>query len=367
MRLLFVSTFPPFECGIATYTKYLADELVKLGHEITVFTEGVEDYSENSLTVRNVYSRRGDFAASILSAVAAMPESPDLIHFQHAPDLFPDNAAFLRLLQSLNDRKIPLLVTLHTVNKDAASLEFYGDLLKYAGVIVHNEVCREFLGNNGKVSVVPHGTYIPEKRADRSMLREKAGFSENDTVFLFAGFIHVQKNLHTVVRAFRRLHSENGSLKMIVAGRPGGNRWYNRLYLEICRMLGGNSGIKWDIAFIENSKLEEYLLISDVVLLPYWQKYASASGIFHLAVGAGRAFICSDSVKFAEIKSLFPDLPLFVPAMSVCKWEESMKFLAENTEMRKKAEQIVSGYADATSWESTARKHEEIYNKISGE
>ncbi len=364
MALLFVSTFPPFECGIATYTKYLVDELIENGEKIIVFTERSQNYSGKNLEVKNVYDRNGNFAPNILKAVEELPELPETIHFQHAPDLFPDNAAFISLLKSLSERNIPIAVTLHTVYDDEKNKQFYSEILKYAHIVVHNDICRKILGNHDKVSVIFHGTLLMRKNPDREELRRSIGFSDQDVVFLFAGFIHLQKNLHTAVRAFRQLHSKNRSLKLIVAGRPGGNRWYNKLYLGLCKILGFGSEIKWDIAFIENKKLEEYMQASDIVLLPYWQKYASASGIFHLTIGAGKPFICSDSAKFDEIKKIIDDIPVFVPAMSVNKWKSSMELLAENTETRKKAEQKIISYAEQTSWKNAAKMHQTFYKTI---
>jgi len=364
MVLLFVSTFPPFECGIATYTKYLVDELKKNNKKIIVFTERSRNYSDNALEVKNVYDRHKNFSSDLLKAVEELPEKPEIIHFQHAPDLFPDNAAFISLLKSISDKNIPVAVTLHTVSDDDKNKRFYNEILKYAHIIVHNDICRKILGNHEKVSVIFHGTLLMQKTPDREKLRHSIGFSEHDVIFLFAGFIHLQKNLHTAVRAFRKLHSKNRSLKLIVAGRPGGNRWYNKLYLLLCKILGFGSEIKWDIAFIENKKLEEYIQASDIILLPYWQKYASASGIFHLTIGAGKPFICSDSTKFDEIKRIISDIPVFVPAMSVNQWKNSMELLAGNKKIRDEAEQKIINYAEMTSWQNAAKMHLAFYKTI---
>lgn len=364
MALVFVSTFPPFECGIANYTKFLVEEMARSGKSIIVLSEGGDNIKTDKLEVKKVYGRKENFASQIFKAVEELPELPEIIHFQHAPDLFPDKAAFIMLLKSLKEKNIPLAVTLHTVYRDPFNLYFYNKISRYAHIIVHNEVCREMLKKIPNVSVIFHGTSIFSFKKDRDLLRKEMGYSGNDTIFLFAGFIHAQKNLHTVIMAFKALYPKNKSLKLIVTGRPSGNRWYNWLYLKLCKIFGGNSGIKWDIGFIKTEKLEEYLHISDVVLLPYWQKYASASGIFHLAIGSGKPFICSESAKFAEAKDIFSEFPLFVPMISIAKWKKSITFIAENKEIRSKISELVVSYAQETSWKNACKKHYEVYKKV---
>ena len=181
MALVFVSTFPPFECGIAIYTKYLVSELVRSGREVIVLSEGGENLRDGLLEVKSTYGRHGDFASEILEAVSRPPE-PETIHFQHAPDLFPDNELFLSLLRSLRKRNIPLVVTLHTVYNNRKNLDFYRETAKYARIIVHNEVCREILKDLENVSVIFHGTSLISFEKERELLRKENGFSENDLI-----------------------------------------------------------------------------------------------------------------------------------------------------------------------------------------
>ena len=83
MRIGVVSTYPPIECGIATYTKYLTDALKKLGHEPYIFSQ----YGCKGEKSFGCYSQSGkDIAANIFIMAAKM--TPDVIHIQHEFGLY---------------------------------------------------------------------------------------------------------------------------------------------------------------------------------------------------------------------------------------------------------------------------------------
>ena len=64
MRIAFVSTYPPIECGIGTYTSFLVEALARLPDEIHII-------SQNGAEGRHVYPsyspREDSIAAKILT------------------------------------------------------------------------------------------------------------------------------------------------------------------------------------------------------------------------------------------------------------------------------------------------------------
>ena len=39
MRVCYISTYPPIECGIASYTKYLSESVQNLNHEVIIVSQ----------------------------------------------------------------------------------------------------------------------------------------------------------------------------------------------------------------------------------------------------------------------------------------------------------------------------------------
>ena len=152
--------------------------------------------------------------------------------------------------------------------------------------------------------------------------------------------------------------------RLLIAGMADRNTWYNRLYVLCCRVLSlFSKKITWHNVFVKNEELPVYLAASDMMLMPYWQDYPSASGIFHLAIGAKLPVICSDSVKFSEVKHFITEEDVFIPTFSISGWKRSMSKFAVKPDILKKITEKLFDYAKETSWPNVAKQHADIFQE----
>lgn len=100
-----------------------------------------------------------------------------------------------------------------------------------------------------------------------------------------------------------------------------------------------------------------------MILLPYWQKYASASGVLHAAIGMQKPFICSDSPKFDEIKRELQNERVFLPPFSLSKWKSSMLLFANSPNLLNNLKGGMKKLADSTAWDSVAQRHIDCYKR----
>ena len=369
MKIAFVSTYPPFVCGIADYARQLAREIhAQSDDDLVILSEG-GDGAEDDFPVHDTYRRSGDFAADIFARIEA--EKPQVVHFQHAPDLFPDKKAFIRLMKQISAMGISTFVTLHTVYETRSFLHFVGELSRYTKFIVHNRLCRQVLARVmplENVMIIPHGTphlSLPPKEDARRLL----GIKPDDFIFLFFGALHAQKNLHTAIRAFHKLDAGKLHAKMIIAGAPRAGLLYNRIYARVCRMLTlGEDTFCWRSQRIAEEDIPTYLSAADVVLLPYWQNYHSSSGVIHLTMAAGKPVLCSDSPKFSEVQTALDDtLPIFIPTHGSRRWTEAMARMVEDRRLRSRVRHFMTAYGEQTSWKNAAIQHLAAYRQAVAE
>ena len=108
MRVGFVSTYPPIECGIATYTEALNQALRRLSHETFVISQ----FGAQGDSVFSVYQPDSPtLAADIFSISARM--TPDLMHVQHEFGLFGSQkgVAVAELILRYRLADIPVVTT----------------------------------------------------------------------------------------------------------------------------------------------------------------------------------------------------------------------------------------------------------------
>ena len=83
------------------------------------------------------------------------------------------------------------------------------------------ELARKFFGN-ADARVVPFAyderAYYPVDEAERSALRRKLGFREQDRVLVYAGRITLQKNVHTLLRVFGAVQRIVPDACLVIAG-----------------------------------------------------------------------------------------------------------------------------------------------------
>ncbi|MBP5434573.1 glycosyltransferase [bacterium] len=365
LKLALISDYPPYKCGIANYTGYLANALYSTGlFDMCVISEGGRQ--EGAFPVYDTYSRKGGFRQDIVKKVAEI--KPDIVHIQHALVLFPDTAEFLKMIEEISALGIKIFVTLHTADiGKGRKIDwgiFYKTVLQYGHLIVHNEMCVNSVRHYGlpteKVHVIPHGTEFL-KLPGKAEARKKLDLPADEFIFLILGFIHPLKNHHTVISAFRGLKTAK-KCRLLIAGMADRNTWYNRLYIFGCRVLSlFSKKITWHNVFVKNEDLPLYMGASDMMLMPYWQNYPSASGIFHLTIGAKLPVICSDCVKFSEVKDFIKEEDVFIPIFSISGWRRSMSKFAEKPDLLKKVTEKLFDYAQKTSWPNVAMQHADIF------
>jgi glycosyltransferase involved in cell wall biosynthesis len=351
----------------------------------TVLAEHGAGYFENDRFRSVPCFRRGEnYGPKILEKVKSI--RPKLIHIQHEFGIFGHDDRFINLLEMLNGEGIPLVVTLHTVhnsetqcfNPPKPDIENYnleiGDL---AGrIIVHHKMMKEILVRQGvlreKVKVIPHGTRLLRKISDDRVrtFKAKLGLPEDRKIILSFGFFHALRSREVLFEAMPEVLERVPEAHLLIAGDSQYSLLSEIEYIERCKRMVNHLGIEHRVTFYQkflNFKTEMPLVLSsaDLVAFTDAHPYRSASGVLHLAMGAGKPFVASRIPKY-EVAREISDEITFPPRDSEMLGKLIIRLLTDER-FRQYVMARVRKYARRTSWAKVSKKHAELYRSLIGE
>ncbi|WP_010419400.1 glycosyltransferase family 4 protein [Anaerophaga thermohalophila] len=308
MKIAFIGTYPPRQCGIGTFT----NNLVKAIHAntenkkisdtamVVAINEDGSQYEypeEVKHVIRQNHQRDYINAAKVINYSDA-----GVCILEHEFGIFggDDGVYILPLLHRL---EVPLIVTFHTVLKDPSYTQrsIVQEIGKKAArVVVMSRRAVEFLEDiyhipKEKITLIEHG--VPEfDKISRKAAKEKHGL-ENRKVLLTFGLLSRNKGIETVLNALPPVVKNHPNLLYIVLGathpsvlKHSGDEYRNYLK-RLVKSLGLEKNVFFNNEFVTEAKLFEYLTASDIYITPYLSEAQITSGTLSYAVGAGCAVV----------------------------------------------------------------------------
>jgi glycosyltransferase involved in cell wall biosynthesis len=317
MKLAFIGTFPPRECGIGTFTNNLFDSILSSyknrgnGYEsfvVALSDNGlVYDYPEQ---VKQII--RQEHQEDYLQAVKYINLSgADICILEHEFGIFGgQNGVYI--LPLLHRLEIPLIVTLHTILKTPSYNEkiVMQEICKMANhIVVMTNKAIEFLVEiykipSEKIALIEHGVpdfyFNPEKSKKEFKL-------ENKKVLLTFGFISRNKGIETVIKALPGLVQKYPNMLYIILGKTHPNvlrhsgEEYRVFLMRLIKNLQLEKHVQFLNEFIDVDDLFKYLSASDIYITPYLNEAQITSGTLSYAVGIGSAVISTPYWHAAEL------------------------------------------------------------------
>lgn len=304
----FVSTYPPRLCGIATFTRDLAQAVAaadrKVGTTILALTDQTESAADAHAFPECVRFeiRRGvkdDYASA---ADFVNYSDIRLVSIQHEYGIFGGDDGS-HILDFLSRIRVPSIATLHTVLKSPSRLQraIVEEMAQRCGrLVVMSKIGARLLAQSydvpaDKVVLIPHG--IPDlPRDDTLQHKERVGAAGRRMLLTF-GLLSPNKGIETVIRALPRLVKRFPDLLYFVVGathpevkRRHGEEYRHSLQRE-AHALGVADHVVFRNQFVTLEELCGYLQAADIYVTSYLSEAQSTSGALAYAMGAGTAVV----------------------------------------------------------------------------
>ena len=331
MKILYVSPYPPSQDGIGTYTRGLVAAMRADGHEVCVVAPRLMPDSPEEV-IGTIGSMPGHLA--ILRDIA-LKWDPDVIHVQFAIAAYGirtfDLMRWLAMLR--HDLRAPIIVTMHEVTRDTATLRAIGRAIYRRiargsdEIIVHtNRASSALTGTIGvpaaNVTVIPHPSVLPPiGESTLEDLRTRFYLSDERILLVF-GFIHVDKGLGDLVRALSLLNLSATvrleNIRVVVAGsvrpRHGPFRIFearDRLYFRWVLGQARRGSVRQHLVltgYVPEGDIAAWFRLADAVVLPY--RRTEQSGVAGLANAFGVPVLASTAgglgEQFADYRWTYP-------------------------------------------------------------
>lgn len=306
-RVAFLASYPPRECGIATFTRDLAAATASAGLEPPAIVAVDEPGADRAHGPEVRWRVPQDGGAGYRRLARELNGSDiDVLCVQHEFGLFGGEAG-ADLLQLLRGLDVPAITTLHTVFSDPppAHRAVTRELARHSEALVvlarsAIPMLRDAYGiDPAKIRFVPHG--IPSVHRRRGLRREtKAalGFADRTLLSTF-GLIGPGKGIEDVIRALPPVVERHPELLYLVLGqthptilRDSGESYREGLQ-DLVAELGLQDHVRFEPRYLSLPELVNYLLATDVYLMAYLDAQQIVSGTLAYAVGCGKAVIAT--------------------------------------------------------------------------
>jgi polysaccharide biosynthesis protein PslF len=289
-----LSTYPPTQCGLATFTAALLTHLRQPGDQVAVVRVLDEPVPVSADEI--VHDLMAGSAASA-SAAAEVLNGFDVVIVQHEYGIYggPDGQDVIALLEALH---VPTIVVLHTVLAHPTPRQrmILDEVIAAASVVVTmTQTARSRLldiygTSPEKVFVIPHGA------ADNRVTASSAGNADRPVVLTW-GLLGPGKGIEHAIDSMALLRDRGldvdyqvaGQTHPRVLGRDG--EAYRRALKARAQAQNVEDRVHFDGRFLPVAALGQLISAADVVLLPYDSLEQVTSGVLIEAVTAGKPVV----------------------------------------------------------------------------
>ncbi len=305
----FVSTYPPTECGLATFTFALLNAIgVERASTQGLGVVSLIDHHQGGVgaTASEVVHEHVNGDSASLERTIEVLNSFDVALFEHEYGIYgrPDGAEILEMVSGVN---VPTMVTLHTVPTKPTSnqqeiLERLVDETDQT-IVMTNAAARRLRNQYDldaeKVRVIPHGA--------KATLAGSCSDPGPRPVILTWGLIGPGKGLERAIRSFAHLRDLRPAPRYIILGRthPKVRAAHGDAYLQglmaLVEELGISDIVEFDGRYMPLDSLIETIKGVDIILIPYDSKEQATSGVLVEAIAAGKPVIATAFPHAIEI------------------------------------------------------------------
>jgi len=381
LKIVYLSSFPPRECGIATFTADLTgalDNLLEPAIDSRIAAMNTDAVSRYHYSPKVVFQLDPYSEQDFIGTAEKINKKADikLVNIQHEFGLF-GGAYGSYILSFLDALKKPSIVTFHsTLPSPNPELREVVRLIaeKSGGLVAMTNHAKEILIKDyeideKKVFVILHGIHsVPYSPSSKT--KSVLGFS-NKTILLTFGLLSRGKGIEYVIEALPQVVQVYPNLMYIVLGVTHPNvlkeegESYRNFLIQKVRELKLSSHVSFYNEYVTLDKLLQFLRASDIYISPSLDPNQAVSGTLSYALGSGRPVISTPFAQATEI--ITPQSGRLVHFRDPASYTEALLDLLKDPLRREQLGKNAYFRTRNMTWENVALEYSKLFSKYSGE
>lgn len=375
INVIYISSYIPRRCGIATYTS----DLTKAINLINPYSKAEimalirpEDKINYPLEVKlkiNQYK----IDSYIKAANYINKSKADIVVLEHEFGLYGGEFGdfIIKLIELLNK---PLVITAHTVPNDFN--KGYGlvlkDVIKFAEKVIvmmpksMQKLIKKYDYPKEKIEIIPHG--VPDIPLESNDIYKKKRGLEGRIILGNINLLSTIKGLEYIIEALKEIkgHFDNvlyliiGQTHPIVLQREGEK--YRQFLIKKIQQYDLQENVKFINEYISLEELIEWLKIIDIYITPYLDPQQSASGALAYAIGAGKTCISTPYLYAKEV--LAEGRGIIVPFQNSQAIADAVINIYKNPQKKEVMEKKAYKFGRLMTWYNIALQHLELFDEV---
>lgn len=308
MKIAYISTYPPRECGLATFNQNLVNALsinpsYHAEKSFVVAMNESDDINEHAYPKEVKFVIRQQNQQDYIEAAHFINNSDiDTCIIEHEFGIYGGNSGVF-LLSLINKLEKPFITILHTVLKEPNFMQqtiIKEIALKSSKIVVMSKKAVLFLTSiyqipSNSIKLIEHG--VPDLEPIVNNEVSKSELFRNRKVLFTFGLISRNKGLETVIKALPSIVAQHPDVLYVILGNthPGVVKHNGEEYRDSLKALAKDLGVENNIAFVNKfvseSELHQYLTACHLYITPYLNEAQITSGTLSYAIGAGAAVV----------------------------------------------------------------------------
>lgn len=370
----FLGTYPPKACGIATFTQDLVRTIENCFAEISpvVIAVGSDEMVYSSRVILEIQQKQ---RFSYKKAAQVLNYSPvDLVVLEHEYGIFGgENGEYI--LDFVNELKIPLITTLHTVlpkplPKQRYILQELGE--KSEKIITMAYVTKKILEEiyhipAHKIEVVPHGVSLQVQHKSKENLKEALGYKGRQIISTF-GLLSEGKGLEYGIEAVAKVAKMHPEILYLILGqthpcvKARDGEAYREKIQNLVYQLDVEENVKFINRYLSKEEIGQYLFLSDIYMTPYPDSDQAVSGTLAYAAGYGKMIISTPYLYAQEI--LADQRGLFARFSDADSLAEKIEEILSNPGRKNLMAEKMAAFGEHMLWDNVAKAYVAIFQNV---